>query len=242
MQTATLRKLPLILLFTMGCNMYGAIDDSDDRLDAIEKARYDADGGDCVTARDRLANITPQDDNQRFTLGWAHLCVAGATLENIGATVAGYTTSSGSDFSLVGRLARRLLPYSLSKYTQITQGADTFRNIATSNRRAYASLVGNITKLAIIAARAAGDRTNLVRNDISLEASCTSVAACTAAGMSDADATEFKNTVIIMAGDASSINLPGLKDLAASLNSTFAGLASADAVRYYVRNNVVPAN
>ena len=234
--------LLLASLGAAGCNMYSQLDESDDRADQIEQGRYDGDDGDCVTARDRLANITPLDDDQRFSLGFAHLCVGGATLENIGATVANYTTGSGTDYTLVGNLARRLLPYSVSKNLQISQGTDVFRDITTPNRRAYASLVGHLARLAIITARAAGDRTTLVRDDISLEANCTSVAACTAAGMTDADATEFKTEVLTMAADASSISLPGLADLAAGLNSTFAGLATADAVRFYVRTSVVPAN
>lgn len=232
----------LLALTAGACNVLEPLDAPSGKDQVIEQARYEADNGDCVTARDRLSQLDLRDDDVLSTLGFARLCVAGATLSVIGNTVVNYTSSSGTDYTVVGSLARALLPYDAGKQLEIGYALEHFSSISNATDRAAAVLVGHISYLAIIVAKAAGAQTTLVRDDISTAANCTSIAACPAGGMSDADALAFKDQVAVMANDVSSLNLPGLKDLADALNTSFAGLSTADAVRYTVRTTVVPAD
>lgn len=223
----------------LGCNTFSGIDNPETEREISEKALEEADSGDCVTARDRLSMIFPRSDDTNYNLGFARLCIGGATLETIGATVVTYSSSSGSDYTVVGKLAQALLPWSVSKQDEVNQSLEAFTNINDIQRRAYSMLIARLSRMAMIVAKASGGRTTLTRDDIA-DSSC-ALLSCPA-GMSDSDALDFKTEVTQLATDASSLNLPGLNSLSTSLNSTFSALAGADAIRFYIRNNVVPAN
>lgn len=230
----------LLLPFINGCNLFSGMDRSTQTVNLVEQARYLADNGDCVTARDLLVNVSPRTDEVAYVLGFARLCIAGATVANIGTTVAGYTTSSGSDYTVIGQLARKLLPWSASKETEISGAIEAFHQITDVNRRAYTLVVGRLSHLAIILTRAVASRSSLAKDDISPAASCTSLVACPAGGMSDSDALEFRTEVSTLATEVSAISLTGLSDLSTALSNSFVALAGADAVRYTVRTQVIP--
>lgn len=229
-------------LISASCNTFSSVDQSESLSQVIERAQYMADRGDCAGARDILWHRSDGNDEMYFTLGFAHLCIAGATLSTIGTTLVTYTSSSGTDYSVIGSLARKLLPWDSSKETAVQDAIYSFQRITNTNRKAYSLLLGRLSKLALLVAKSAGSKSTVVRDDISLEANCTSAVACSANGMSDADASYFRDEVVFAASDASSISLAGLKDLSTALNSSFSALAGADAIRYTVRNQVVPAN
>jgi hypothetical protein len=239
------RFLSVILVaasaLTAACNTFEPLDGPSTTEEIYEQGRFEADAGDCVTARDRLYALLPYNDDTLYSLGFAQLCIGGALLEDIGSTVATYTSTAGSDYTVVGYYARRLLPWSQSKQNEISAAVMSFQAIREPNRRAYSTLVGHLSKLAIIVAKSAGTKGTLVRDDISTAANCPSLVSCSAGGMSDGDAIEFRSTVSQMATDLGSLNLQGLRELATALNSTFGGLSN-DATRFTVRNNVVPAN
>ena len=195
-----------------------------------------------MTARDLLINISPKNDRLLFVQGFAQLCIAGATLSTIGTTVVSYTTSSGSDFTVLGQLARNLAPWSASKEEQIVSAIDAFNQITDPSRKAYSLLLARMSRLAMIIAKAAQGRGTVVWDDISPASSCTSDGSCPAGGMGDSDALQFKAEIITLNNDASSLQLTGLRDLSDLLNSSFGVLVGADAIRYKVRNSIVPAN
>ncbi len=228
--------------FLGGCNLVAPFDPPSDEVDVIEQAQYLADNGDCVTARDLLINRQPKSDQLLFVQGFAQLCIAGSTLATIGTTIVNYTSTSGSDYTVIGQLARKLAPWSSSKNDQTQDAITSFLQISDPNRKAYTLLLARLTRMALLVAHASQGRDTVYRDDISTAANCTSAVACSAGGMSDADALAFKSEVTQLSNEVSSLSLAGLKDLSTALNSSFSALAGADAIRYTVRNFVVPAD
>jgi hypothetical protein len=232
-----------------GCNLFGNIDKPSDAPDQLSSAIAMANAGDCSGAKDLLVQIPNPNDEVNVALGWAYLCMAGATASTIATSIYNYTSTS-TDYTVVGILARSLLPIDGTKTTNVNSSISAFSQIYDQNRLSIEVAIAQFVKAAIVLGRQAvnaGSSATLERTDIS--ASTCQGADCTSAvqaalrcntGMSHADIVSFADAINAAATALNASNAANLQALAAAIKS---GLGVTDAVgRCFIMNQTIPAN
>lgn len=233
----------------LSCNFFGGIDNPSDPQDVYTAAVAKADAGDCAGARDLLKAVANPSDKISIALGWAYLCVGGATAANIASSLYNYSSTS-NDLTVVGKLARTLLPMTAEKLSAITSAYEAFTRIADGRTRGLETAIAKFVEAAAIVSNQAGNVAatgSLTRDDISNDPSCSGVtcstgsAVCTAApGISDTDVSSFINAVTAATNALGTVNSSNLAllNLAQALQNQ---LGVGTVGRCVIYNNVVPA-
>lgn len=231
-----------------GCNMWGGFDLPDDPDDRYLAAVAKADGGDCEGARDLLLPITSRNDDQNLALGWAQLCVAGATTKNIATSLYKYTSSS-SDLTLIGNLARSMQPMTGGKLGSIDEATENFSKLSNPRVQSVEVAITKLVKAAgLLAYQATVVSDPILRRRDIASAACDAVASNCAAGcavttdgiMSDAHVTAFTNAISQAAAALASSGAQDLSSLATAINAKVSG--ATNVARCYIYKEMVPAD
>ncbi|GEM_PF-1866045 len=240
-QYRRLNLLAIVLSLTFAsCNPFSGIEQASEPEDLLQQGLRLASDGECYQARDVLLKIYPMTDDVRVALGWAHLCIAGATAKNIAISIYRYSSTS-SDTSVIGSLARRMLPMSPDKIDATGLAIGIFSDITDSSRRNIEVGIARFARGAAVLANQAttsGEGT-LEKADISTTCN-DACATCAVPGMTDQDVTEFANNVSAAASALSSGGATDLQALANALNSGVNG--ASDAARCYIYKQAIPAD
>ena len=234
---------------TSSCNVLSTVDNPDETSSVVSAARARANAGDCAGARDLLRNIKASSDNEvKLALGWAYLCLAGATAARITASIYKYS-SAGADLTVVGLLGRELLPMTNDRIENIHLAAATFNGI-TDDRKSIQMGIAHFVRAASVLAEQATNQatTDALSQDDIAPSSCAAVAAdCSAAtvvncsaGMSAAKVVEFNTQITNAMNYMTLAGVTSLTDLARRIQAGLAlGSADDNIGRCFIRANVV---
>jgi hypothetical protein len=164
-----------------GCNLFGKIDSPKSNAEILVDAQAKMDNGNCADAVTALNAISEKDDSVYHKLGWAQLCVGGATVERVAGTLLTYSSSSG-DFTVVGKLANNLIGTTGAQISSISDAIGSFGSISNANLndRSVNVALANIVKAAALLSTASGDKVKVRAGDVAL-AACAS-ATCSGGG------------------------------------------------------------
>ncbi len=243
---AALAGLTVFSVGTTGCNMFGGIDHPGEAQDKYTAAVALANAGLCSDAVDLLSTIFNPSDDVSVALGWAQLCVGGATAGNIATSL--YKFSSGSsDVTSVGVLARTMLPMTGDKSNALQKAVDAFNVIQDSSRKSVEVAIGDFAQAAGILANQSGNNSvaSLTQTDIapagceidSANCAATTVACTATPGMSDSAVNSFISSINAA---AQSLQLSGSSSLTALALALKLGLAVGNPGRCYIYNSVIP--
>lgn len=246
-----LSKLLLVLVLmslisTSGCNLYGRLDQPRQSEDFYAAGVAAANDGRCDEAVNWLKSIDHPNDDAYSALGWAYLCVGGATAINIATSLYRFSSTS-SNYTVVGALARSMLPRSGAKSQALSKASDTFEFVQDPTRRSVEIAITRMVLAADVLANQSsndGDSTNLALADVSdtgcaaFASSCASVGASCQAVMGDTATTQFTN---LITAAAVAMNATGATDLQALANGMQSGLAgSTNVARCFIYNKMIP--
>lgn len=232
---------------TMGCNLYGKLDNPDSNQARYAAAIAAANDGRCQEAIDLLKEMTRTSDDVFSALGWAHLCVAGATAGNIATSIYKFSTSEGN-YTVVGALAGTLIPMDGEKHRNIQEARVAFSHISQVDRQKLSHAIADLVLASSYLASQAGSSgggSALETTDVSPNTSCVNFrdncagagGTCTA-GMSDANVTNFLDAMNSAATNLAITDAADLKNLATAIR---AGLgAGSDQGRCFIFNRMIP--
>lgn len=239
---------PVIALavFSAGCNLFGKLDTPGESRDKYAAAIALANDGYCSDAQELLKSISRPNDDVRTALGWAQLCVGGATAANVASSIYKYKGNS-SDLTVMGILARSMLPMTGDKTNALHDALATFGKISNGSRRSLQQALAQFSVAAgLLGNQSANDgAAGLSRTDIA-DATCvqdattcsTSATHCTATAtsMPDADVAAFMNAIAAAATALQATEAADLQGLAAALNVGLGG----DNGRCFIFNQAMP--
>lgn len=235
----------LSVLLLMGCNAFDGMEKATDSgmstQDKIVHARRLLSENECYQARDLLLTVAePPNDEYRVTLGWSHLCVAGATAANIAVSIYNYTQDS-LNTTVIGTLARQMLPARGDQVVSTQAAIDMFQGMNDASRSQIEVAIAEFARASsILAQQATNDGTStLTQTDISLSGCSNSCVTCSLPGMSDGDITLFANAISTAATQLAAANATNLKSLATQINSGVSG--ATDAARCFIYKNAIPS-
>lgn len=239
-----------VSVISSSCNVLSPLDSPDDTASVVAAARARANAGDCAGARDLLRSIKASSNNEvKLTLGWAYLCLAGATASTITASIYKYTTTA-SDLTVVGLLARELLPMSADRIENIQLAVGSFNTITDERIHIQMGIAHFVYAAAILAEQATtqASTSSLERDDIS-RSGCAAVASdCSTAtvvecpaGMSATQVVDFNRQVTNAMNRMTLAGVTTLTNLAQRITTGLAlGSADDNIGRCFIRSNVVP--
>lgn len=230
----------LLAISVGGCNLFGGIDEPREVADKYAAAIAAANGGDCIGAKKLLLGIPNPDDDVLVALGWAYLCIAGATAGNVASSLYKYTNGS-SDLTIIGTLARTMLPMDGDKLGAAGEAINVFAQVQ-NGRRAYlnVALARFVRASAILAMQANNNGSGtLDQTDVSAASCSASAANCAAgcaAGMTDGDVTSFTSEITAASTALGNAAAGDLKALADAIAAGFGGAAQS---RCFIFNRTI---
>jgi len=236
----------LLALCTASCNLFGAMDEAESPEDQYALAVARANAGECAQARDILGRLENRTDDMNAALGWAELCITGATARNIALSLYSYTGNS-TNYSVVGVLSRTMLPVNAEKLERVTAAVSAFSRILEPSRKSLLVAIAQFVKAAaVLGAQAinSSDTGSLDKVDIG-GSSCTTttcgaafaLANCTSP-MSNADVVTFTNAI---ADAATALELAGATDLKTLAQAIRTGLGGTNEfARCFIHNQTIP--
>lgn len=228
-----------------GCNLFGRLDPPGDRQDKYAAALAMANSGDCKGAKELLESVLPPDDDIASALGWAYMCLAGATAANIASSLYSFSGSS-TNKTVVGALANTMLPMDSEKAVNAQKASEAFAQISDFRRRNLSVGIGKFVQAAAVLANQALNASSSVleKTDISNSAcanfngNCTASAGTCTAGMSNADVDSFITFVSAAATALGSVG--SSTDLSRLATLIQAGLQAGDPGRCFIFNETIP--
>jgi hypothetical protein len=230
---------------TTGCNIFSKLDPPGDAQDKYAAAIALANAGQCQSAVDQLTAISPPNDDVLSALGWAYLCVAGATATNIATSLYKFSSNS-DDFTVVGALARAMTPMTTDKLNAVQSALLSFNGVNDAKRQGLELGIANFAAAASLLAKQAGNDggTTVDLTDIA-QATCSAVASnCTIGcakgptGMSDTDVANFTTDV---ANAATALSVTGAADLQALATNISGQIGlTAPIQRCFIFNKTIP--
>lgn len=233
----------LITLLFCACNIFSLVDSPSTHhqvyLDGVAKA----DLGDCGAARDNFLSITLTDPVAE-ALGWAYLCIAGANTVQITSTLYKYSQDS-SDFTIIGVLARSLLPMTSTKFAEIDRAIESFNKIQNTNLKNLNLGIGRLVRAAALLAdqaKNASGTATLERADIDTNCA-TDCSSCSSPGMNNDSVSGFALSISNAANDLSTTGAGNLQVLANSIRSGTSSAigGSGNAARCFIFSRLIPS-
>ena len=238
-----------ITLSIQACNIFSAVDKPSTDAEIYSRAITRADQKECKEAVDLLTTIPQQErpDKYQIALGWAYLCLGGATTKNVATSLYNYSSASGS-LSVLGTLGSNLGDVTATKQAYIDLAISAFAYIENNTIRNVEVAIGKMVKAASILGLQAtlNGRSHLEKSFISDVTTCDAVAsdclagcAATASGtMSDASVTEFTTTINEAVTYLGSTSAAELGSLATAIKNKVAG--ATNIARCYIFKEIVP--
>jgi hypothetical protein len=242
--------LALLILSSTGCNLVGGIDKPKSRAEILDSARIKIGDGDCGGAITDITNLGTADDESNHYLGYAQLCVGGATFAKIAAAGLSFDKNATNNLSILGTVANGLIPQTDASILNIQAAANTFQKIQNSTMKDFDSAIANIAwassyiaKAATLASASATARSQIGAGGC-LNQNCTAnPAACSGANMNNNDAASLQAALLnIGTATASETSFGKLSDLGSKLTAdvaAFSGANVANDTRCYVFNNIL---
>lgn len=211
---------------------------------AIAKANQ----GHCDDARNILIRIQNPSDDVLKALGWAYLCLGGATADRIATSIYNYT-SDANNLTILGALARELLPTDQGKRQYLTEAVLAFTRMTTNDRNIQLGIGYLVRAASILSAQSENQPStaNVERDDVTASTcdthapTCTTAIAadCPSAGrMSDSDVTAFSNDINSALGFFQTAGVANLSTLATRIISGLG--ADSNIGRCFIRSSVIP--
>lgn len=233
-------------LMCLSCNLFGTLDAPSTSADKYAAAIARANAGDCKGAKELLDSIEFRNDEADTALGWANLCVAGATAANIASSIYKYT-GSNNDLTVIGILARTMLPTDADKQSSVDAAINAFGQIGDPRRRSIEVAIGKFVKASAILAKQAENATATGTLDVSdiapsacsgASTDCTAGFASCTAGMTDANVDAFFQAIT---DAATALAVAGAQDLKTLADTLKAGQgATQTAGRCFIFKKTIP--
>ena len=246
-----LTLIPIILFTLSGCNIWSGLDTPSDDQDRFLAAQAKADDGDCAGAVELLQTIASRNDQQNIALGWAQLCVGGATAKAIASSLynfsSGSSTGSSGSLTVVGELARSIYPTTQAKIGALDAATVAFLKISNTKIRQLEVAISQLVRSAAVLAQqgTTNNSARLTRDDIApiacdaVASDCTGGCAATTSGtISDSDVSTFTNLINAAATGLGSASAGNLTSLSTLLNSRVGG--ASNVVRCFIYKEMIP--
>lgn len=224
--------------FTSSCNLTGGIDDPKSAEDIVSASQALIEQDKCQDAVEKLATMPVRGDRANQMLGWAHLCVAGATIDKVGKALFSYSSAT-NNLTVVGDLANALIPSNGDKETSVNRAIEAFTAMQTGDERQISIALGQMVKAAAIVAKASADNIVVRRSDVSpsncLGTTCsTDPAACVEVRLNDNDTNKVATALDAAATAVGGTSTLGaIKDLAQRLGASDGTLAQGTRCAIY---------
>lgn len=228
-----------LTLSLAGCNATGFIENPDDQLDLAEVAKAEIEDGKCDDAIVSISKVGQKTSATYQTLGWAHLCAAGAKLDNVLGAVLSYNSSSAELF-MIGDLAKSLAPTSAGRQSHIDSAIDAFNNMDRGDQKQAQLTLAYLIKASEVIAQRSRDGGSISRDDIAPSSTCTSSSACPSTdAITDVQVGQVLTAVTAASNAASaSATLGTAAELARTLLSVL-NQSTTVAKRYEIRTRLV---
>lgn len=236
-----------LVLTTSSCNVFSPFDapSSPESILAVATAR--ANDGKCDEARDLLRTIRKPNNDELVALGWAYLCLAGATAPRVAESIYKYT-SADNNLTVLGALAQTLLPMDTGKLEFVDQAIATFNRLTNERIDMQLGIAHLIRATAVLALQGgnAASTASLERDDVTISTCDTFAPTCTGAagsgscpaGISSTNITQFSGELSEALTRLQRAGVTSLSDLATRV---VAGLgADEEIARCFIRSSVIP--
>jgi hypothetical protein len=231
---------------TSGCNIFSKLDPPGDAQDKYAAAVALANAGQCQSAVDQLTAISPPNDDVLSALGWAYLCVGGATAVNIATSLYKFSSNNSNDFTVVGALARSMVPMTTDKLNAVQNAILSFNGVNDAKRQGLELGIAEFAAAASLLAKQAGNDggTTVDFTDVA-QATCSALANNCAVGcargptgMTDNDVAAFTADI---ANAATALSITGAADLQ-TLATNISGQIglTAPVQRCFIFNKTIP--